>query len=148
MARGLRWMASLLVIAIAVAIALAIARSATAPPRSSWCSRSMRPTPTPGCGSIRPSAPSGNAVPELSLVERLGWAFVEAARNEEDDGYYLLAERTAGAIDTLWPGSPESALLRGHVLVNLHRFAEAEEIAQRLVADRGAPSTTGCSATL
>lgn len=69
--------------------------------------------------------------------ERLGWAFVAKARRSLDAGYYKLAEKTVDAMETACGASPESRLLRGHVLDNLHRFHEAEAIARQLVAERG-----------
>ncbi len=74
------------------------------------------------------------SVPRL---ERLGWAFVEKAREIRDTGYYKLAEQTALCIEKQAPDSVESLLLLGHVLHNLHRFREAEDLARRLVRQRG-----------
>ena len=74
------------------------------------------------------------SVPRL---ERLGWAFVEKARTTRDAGYYKLAEQTALCIEKQAPDSVESLLLYGHVLHNLHRFREAEELARRLIGQRG-----------
>jgi len=74
------------------------------------------------------------SVPRL---ERLGWAFVEKARETRDTGYYKLAEQAALCIENQVPDSAESLLLHGHVLHNLHRFKEAEELARRLVRQRG-----------
>ncbi|MCB1675990.1 MAG: hypothetical protein KDI01_06850, partial [Halioglobus sp.] len=70
-------------------------------------------------------------------LERLGWAYVAKARESRDPGYYKLAEQTALCLDSRVANSAESLLLRGHVLLNLHRFAEAEVLARRLTALRG-----------
>lgn len=75
--------------------------------------------------------------------ERLGWAFVAKARRTQDSGFYKLAEKTADVIDARFGVSSESRLLRGHVLHNLHRFAEAEKLAQQLVDERGTPADLG-----
>jgi tetratricopeptide (TPR) repeat protein len=75
------------------------------------------------------------AKPEV--FERLGWAFVAKARRTLDAGYHKLAEKTADAMDARFGVSVESRLLRGHVLHNLHRFAEAEAMARGLVDERG-----------
>jgi tetratricopeptide (TPR) repeat protein len=69
--------------------------------------------------------------------ERLGWAFIAKARRTLDAGYYKLAEKTADVMDAHFGPSPESMLLRGHVFHNLHRFHDAEIVAQQLVARRG-----------
>jgi tetratricopeptide (TPR) repeat protein len=70
-------------------------------------------------------------------LERLGFLFVAKARTTFDAGFYKLAERCAECIEERAPGEPSAALLRGHVLHSLHRFADAERIARDLVARRG-----------
>ena len=70
-------------------------------------------------------------------LDRLGWAFVEKARESFDPGFYKLAEQCARAIETRNPQSQEAMLLRAHVLQNLHRFKESETLARRLVQQRG-----------
>lgn len=77
-----------------------------------------------------------NYLPRPNL-EKLGWAYVSKARGEFDPGYYKLAEQTAQCLTHKYPDSPEALLLQGHVLHNLHRFSEAEELARKLVAQRG-----------
>lgn len=71
-----------------------------------------------------------------TLLERLGWMFVEKARISSDPGYYKLAEQCADAIAQKNPGSPDGELLRGHIYHALHRFKEAEAVARELVAQR------------
>lgn len=78
-----------------------------------------------------------------ALIERLGWMFVSKARSSFDPGFYKLAEQCAACLDSKQSGTAEALLLRGHVLQNLHRFKEAEPIAHRLVAERGAPFDFG-----
>ncbi|NNL85941.1 MAG: hypothetical protein HKP27_09825 [Myxococcales bacterium] len=76
-------------------------------------------------------------------LERLGWAFVEQAHALEDAGFYRLAE-LCGRVLAAEAGSRDAArLLRGHALHGLHRFAEARELAEHLVATRGLPSDYG-----
>ena len=70
-------------------------------------------------------------------LDRLGWAFVEKARESFDPGFHKLAEQCARAIETRNPQSQEAMLLRAHVLQNLHRFKESETLARRLVQQRG-----------
>jgi tetratricopeptide (TPR) repeat protein len=100
-------------------------------------------------------------------VERLGWLYVAKARETYDPGYYKLAEQCAVCLESLYdatsssrPSPPregreapsrewevhrslEALFLRGHVLHNLHRFKEAEELATQLVSQRGAPVDFG-----
>lgn len=77
--------------------------------------------------------------PERSLgyFERLGWAYIAKARVSFDPGYYKLAEQTAACMQEKQPANNSARLLYGHVLHNLHRFKEAETLAQGLVEDRG-----------
>ncbi len=75
--------------------------------------------------------------PTVRVLERLGWMFVSKARLSYDPGYYKIAEQCAECMESKSPGNPESLLLRGHVLHNLHRFKEAEKLAHKLVAMRG-----------
>jgi tetratricopeptide (TPR) repeat protein len=69
--------------------------------------------------------------------ERLGWAYISKARRTLDPGYYKLAEKTADAMDARFGQTNEALLLRGSVYHNLHRFADAEQVARSLVAKRG-----------
>ncbi len=73
--------------------------------------------------------------PEL---ERLGWLFIAKARASSDPGFFTLAGIAADALEQKFDLPQEAWLLRGHVLQTRHRFAEAEELAQRLVVARGA----------
>jgi tetratricopeptide (TPR) repeat protein len=94
-----------------------------------------------------------------AMIEKLGWSFVEKARESFDPGYYKLAEQCALCLESKQgvkevakegeaqsenrplsdPQSIRSAalLLRGHALQNLHRFSEAEKMARELVETRG-----------
>src|SRR5690606_21988746 len=69
-------------------------------------------------------------------AEDLGYRFVSRARLSNDDGFYTVAEQAALCLESFEPGEPSALLLRGHVLHQMHRFAEAEAIARRLVAMR------------
>ena len=51
-------------------------------------------------------------------------------------GDYKLAEKTAECIESTSPDDASALLLRGHVLHQLHRFRDAEQIARRLTAKR------------
>jgi tetratricopeptide (TPR) repeat protein len=90
-----------------------------------------------------------------AMIEKLGWSFVEKARESFDPGFYKLAEQCALCLESKQgakedknqsdnrplstPQSIRAAalLLRGHALHNLHRFSEAEKIARELVEKRG-----------
>ena len=69
-------------------------------------------------------------------LEQLGYRYVARARVANDPGDYKLAEKTAECIESTAPGDTSALLLRGHVLHQLHRFREAEQIARRLTATR------------
>jgi tetratricopeptide (TPR) repeat protein len=75
---------------------------------------------------------------KVEVFERLAWAYVAKARRTLDAGYYKLAESTVSAMETRFGVSPESQLVRGHVLHNLHQFHSAEVIARKVIAERGA----------
>lgn len=75
-----------------------------------------------------------------AAFEGLGWAFVAKARRTQDAGFYKLAEKTADVIEASFGAKVDARLLRGHVLHNLHCFAEAETLARALVAARGIPA--------
>lgn len=71
-----------------------------------------------------------------AYLERLGWALVAKARLSSDPGFYALAEQAALAITSNSPDDPAALLLSGHIDHAQHRFAEAEKVARRLVAQR------------
>jgi tetratricopeptide (TPR) repeat protein len=71
-----------------------------------------------------------------SALERLGYGYVARARVSNDPGDYKLAELAAECLGSKYPGESAALLLRGHVLHQLHRFGEAEQIARQLVAQR------------
>ncbi len=73
----------------------------------------------------------------LANLEKLGWAFVEKARNSFDPGYYKLAEQTVGCLLLKQPDHANALMLQSHILQNLHRFKEAEVIARQVIARRG-----------
>jgi tetratricopeptide (TPR) repeat protein len=86
-----------------------------------------------------------------AMVEKLGWSFVEKARESFDPGFYKLAEQCAlcleskqsedksadGSLSMSRSIRSAALLLRGHTLHSLHRFSEAEKIARELVDTRG-----------
>lgn len=100
-----------------------------------------------------------------ALLEKLGWKFVDKAREQFDPGAYKLAEACALCLQAQLAANPAATpiaraaetrplqsnqsiqtaalLLRGHALQNMHRFAEAEPLARQLVALRGAAYDQG-----
>jgi Flp pilus assembly protein TadD len=73
----------------------------------------------------------------LAYLEQLGWRYVRIAREQGDAGYYTLALATADCVAAEPDPASAAALLRAHVYLQQHRFAEAQLLAQRLVAERG-----------
>lgn len=71
-----------------------------------------------------------------SALEQLGYRYVARARRTHDAGDYTLAEQTANCLSARYPDAASALLLKGHVLHQMHRFAEAEQIARRLVTTR------------
>ena len=71
-----------------------------------------------------------------AALERLGHLHVSQARVTSDAGHYKLAEAVAECLQASYPGDAAALLLRGHVLHQLHRFKEAEQVARELVARR------------
>lgn len=71
-----------------------------------------------------------------SALEQLGYRYVARARRTHDAGDYTLAEQTANCLSARYPDAASALLLKGHVLHQMHRFAEAEQIARQLVATR------------
>jgi tetratricopeptide (TPR) repeat protein len=69
-------------------------------------------------------------------LERLGYLFVARARASNDAGDYTLADMAATCLAARYPGDSGALLMKGHVLHQLHRFHEAEQVARVLVARR------------
>ncbi|MEW6125466.1 MAG: tetratricopeptide repeat protein [Acidobacteriota bacterium] len=84
---------------------------------------------------LRQPTPHNESEP-VRNIEKLGWAFIEKARQSFDMGYYKLAETCALYIEAKQPDNPDALLLRGHALNSLHRFREAESLARNLTARR------------
>ncbi|MDQ6913326.1 MAG: hypothetical protein M3128_10680 [Verrucomicrobiota bacterium] len=98
-------------------------------------------TPLPGDGELdkeirRLQAKVKVETNRNNFLERLGWAFVAKARTSSDPGFYNLAEQAARVINEAAPEDTGALLLLGHVSDAQHRFAETEQIARRLIAQR------------
>lgn len=70
---------------------------------------------------------------------RLGWAYIAKGRTTFDERYFTLAARLAEDWEAKHVTSDATRLLRGHAVLQLHRFAEAEGIAHKLVASGSDP---------
>lgn len=126
---------------ILLLLAAAAANAATASKASEWA-EAMVLTPMGGSAPedqeiARWQQRAGAAGAKPEAFEQLGWSLVAKARRTLDPGYHKLAEQTAEAMEARFGVSPESRLLRGHALHNLHRFRETEVVARALVAERG-----------
>jgi tetratricopeptide (TPR) repeat protein len=64
----------------------------------------------------------------------LGRVWVQKARQSNDPGFYLNANACADTALELKPQYPLALNLKGMVLMNDHRFAEAKELAQQILA--------------
>jgi len=67
---------------------------------------------------------------------KLGWTTVDQARRNQDEFIYHSVLAIADQHDSQFGPSPDSRLLRGHALLQFHRFAETESVARYLVRIR------------
>ena len=123
-------------------------RSATASQPAATISRSVAPDPcvaalAPAAGDKARDAAISRAqldarspAHDRAALERLGYLYVARARVSNNPGDYTLAEKAAACLEARYPDEAAALLLRGHVLHQLHRFSEAEQIARALVARR------------
>lgn len=70
---------------------------------------------------------------------RLGWAYVAKGRTTLDERYFVLAARLGQDWEARHGVTDATRLLRGHAVLQLHRFAEVEAIARELVATGSDP---------
>jgi tetratricopeptide (TPR) repeat protein len=85
---------------------------------------------------VRAQEEARSGVRTRDALERLGYLFVARARVSNDAGDYTLADMAATCLAARYPGDSGALLLKGHVLHQLHRFHEAEQVARALVAKR------------
>jgi tetratricopeptide (TPR) repeat protein len=123
-------------------------RSATASQPAATISRSVAPDPcvaalAPAAGDKARDAAISRAqldarspAHDRAALERLGYLYVARARVSNNPGDYTLAEKAAACLEARYPDEAAALLLRGHVLHQLHRFSEAEQLARALVARR------------
>jgi tetratricopeptide (TPR) repeat protein len=114
------------------------AMAAAPPPVADACTAALAPggAATEIDRSIAKAQQDARGAQSGAALERLGYLYVSRARVTNDPGDYTLAERTAACLEARHPGQAAALLLRGHVLHQLHRFAEAEQVARSLVAMR------------
>ena len=77
---------------------------------------------------------AAHPVPPLT---ELAQQFITRARTSQVATYYVMAEHAALCVESKDPGNAQALLMRGHVLHQFHRFAEAEVLARQVVAKRG-----------
>lgn len=85
---------------------------------------------------VRAQSEARHGAAARTALERLGFLYIARARARNDAGDYKLAETAAECLGTRYPEDATALLLKGHVLHQLHRFREAEQIARALVAKR------------
>ena len=73
---------------------------------------------------------------KVDLWISLGRAWVRKARETEDPGYYLHADACADVALAIAPEDTSALGLRALVLLNQHRFAEAEALARTITTKR------------
>ena len=116
----------------------AVARSSP-PPAIDACAAALAPAAGQSerdRAIARAQQDAGTPAHAHGALERLGYLYVARARVSNDPGDYTLAEKAAGCLESRYPNEAAALLLRGHVLHQLHRFREAEQIARTLVARR------------
>ena len=70
---------------------------------------------------------------DAKTIERLGRLFIAQARIASNESFYSRAELCGQLLEMLDTKNPEALLLRGHCLLAMHQFHDAEEVAKRLL---------------
>ena len=73
---------------------------------------------------------------DVKKLEQLGRLFISEARVTHNERGYQLADVAARVMELESPADPQALLLRGHALLAMHRFHDAEEIARSLLGKR------------
>ena len=73
---------------------------------------------------------------DLRRLEALGRLFISEARVIHEERGYQLAEIAGRLMEQVEVGNPLALLLRGHALLTMHRFHDAEELARVLLTKR------------
>jgi len=85
--------------------------------------------------ALQQALEKGNETPDRWIV--LGRAWVRKAREAADPGFYLNAKACADIALDAAPGDRAAQNLVGLVLLNNHKFAEARDLADELLAKNG-----------
>jgi tetratricopeptide (TPR) repeat protein len=113
--------------------------TSTAPPDIPSCAAALAPGRVVDDRDreiVRAQTDARHDVTARAALERLGYLYVARARVRNDPGDYKLAETTSECLGAKYPEDATRLLLKGHVLHQLHRFREAEQIARGLIAKR------------
>jgi tetratricopeptide (TPR) repeat protein len=88
-------------------------------------------------GIARVQQRARDAAHPIAPLNELAQQFVTRARTSQVSTYYVMAEHAALCVESKDPGNAQALLIRGHVLHQFHRFAEAEVLARQVVEKRG-----------
>jgi tetratricopeptide (TPR) repeat protein len=118
----------------------AIDTRATRPGAFDPCVMALAPHQGTGdvdAGIARVQQRARDAADPVAPLNELAQKFVTRARTSQVSTYYVMAEHAALCVEARDPGNAQALLVRGHVLHQFHRFAEAETLARQVVARRG-----------
>lgn len=88
------------------------------------------------CGRIQSAIATAAAHPnQVTAWLGLGQLWISQARLTNDPGYYLSADACAEHVLRTYPDFAPALTLRGLVLLNQHRFVEAQHLAERVLQD-------------
>lgn len=73
---------------------------------------------------------------DVKAMEQLAQLFIAQARLTSDETLYVRSELCGQLLEAQNPNNPTALLLRGHSLLAMHQFHDAEEIAGRLLKIR------------
>lgn len=138
-----RWLLPTVIVAVLIAI-----------PVTSFLTFRADPKPVPSTVSARSMAERTGQLEErvaadpddLEAWQALAVAYTGRASASGDPAFYDLAERALAKADDLEPDAPGTLVARGHLLLSLHEFSEAEEVGQQAAA--ALPSNAGALGVL
>ena len=88
-------------------------------------------------GIARLQQSARDATDPITPLTSLAQQFITRARTSQVSTYYVMAEHAALCVESKDPGNAQALLIRGHLLHQFHRFAEAETLARQVVGKRG-----------
>ena len=118
----------------------AVATHAARPGAFDPCVMALAPHQGTGdvdAGIARLQQRARDAAHPIAPLNELAQQFITRARTSQVSTYYVMAEHAALCVESKDPGNAQALLIRGHVLHQFHRFAEAETLARQVVAKRG-----------